>query len=249
MILYFSGTGNSRYGAQLLAEQLGDELKEINQFMKRGEYPCFSSEKPYIFVTPVYAWRIPRVVEDFISRCSFEGKKEAYFVITCGDSIGNAAHYVQKFCQEIGLRYLGATDIIMPENFITMFHAPSPAECERQLTAAEKKLEKVGRMIGEKERLMPEGKPMKFLSSAVNPLFYSFCISSKKFYAKENCNGCGLCQKVCPLNVISLKDKVPSWGKGCTQCMACISSCPVEAIEYGKKTEGKPRYRCEWYRS
>ena len=24
--------------------------------------------------------------------------------------------------------------------------------------------------------------------------------------------------------------------------MACIAGCPAEAIEYGKKTQGKPRY-------
>ena len=27
-------------------------------------------------------------------------------------------------------------------------------------------------------------------------------------------------------------------------CMACICGCPAEAIEYGKKSRGKPRYQC-----
>ncbi|WP_229056928.1 MULTISPECIES: hypothetical protein [unclassified Holdemania] len=26
--------------------------------------------------------------------------------------------------------------------------------------------------------------------------------------------------------------------------MACISRCPMEAIEYGKHTQGLPRYTC-----
>ena len=35
------------------------------------------------------------------------------------------------------------------------------------------------------------------------------------------------------------------WGKNCTHCMACICYCPKEAIEYGKKSKGKPRYHFE----
>ena len=30
-----------------------------------------------------------------------------------------------------------------------------------------------------------------------------------------------------------------------THCMACICYCPKEAIEYGKKSKGKPRYHFE----
>jgi NAD-dependent dihydropyrimidine dehydrogenase PreA subunit len=38
-----------------------------------------------------------------------------------------------------------------------------------------------------------------------------------------------------------MKD-LPVWGKECTQCLACIHRCPVQAIEYGKATIGKRRY-------
>ena len=33
--------------------------------------------------------------------------------------------------------------------------------------------------------------------------------------------------------------------ENCTHCMACICYCPAEAIEYGKKSLGKPRYHFE----
>ena len=29
--------------------------------------------------------------------------------------------------------------------------------------------------------------------------------------------------------------------------MACICGCPVSAIEYGRKSQGKPRYQCPEY--
>ena len=37
MIVYFSGTGNSRFAAEFLAKQLNDELLNAGQRMKAGE--------------------------------------------------------------------------------------------------------------------------------------------------------------------------------------------------------------------
>ena len=47
------------------------------------------------------------------------------------------------------------------------------------------------------------------------------------------------------MNNIRLENGKPVWGKECTHCMACICYCPAEAIEYGKKSFGKPRYQFE----
>lgn len=61
----------------------------------------------------------------------------------------------------------------------------------------------------------------------------------------DACVGCGQCASKCPLNNIELRNGKPEWGKQCTHCMACISYCPAKAIEYGKRSVGKPRYRFE----
>ena len=63
--------------------------------------------------------------------------------------------------------------------------------------------------------------------------------------AIRGCIGCGKCEKLCPLNNITLQNARPVWGTNCTQCMACICYCPTRAIEYGKKSAGKPRYHFE----
>ena len=62
---------------------------------------------------------------------------------------------------------------------------------------------------------------------------------------KDLCIGCGKCAANCPMNNIQLKDGRPIWGRECTHCMTCICYCPVEAIEYGKRSAGKPRYHFE----
>ena len=93
MILYFSGTGNSQWAARRLAEALDDEVVSINCIMKEGTSAPLRSRKPFVFVAPTYAWRLPRVVDRWIRGASFAGSNDAYFVLTCGGSVGNAAAY------------------------------------------------------------------------------------------------------------------------------------------------------------
>ena len=84
-----------------------------------------------------------------------------------------------------------------------------------------------------------------FMSGPVNPIFYSRFVKASAFTAGDACTGCGQCVRRCPTNNITLQNGKPVWGQDCTHCMACICYCPAEAIEYGKKSLGKPRYHFE----
>jgi len=69
-----------------------------------------------------------------------------------------------------------------------------------------------------------------------------FMYKTKGFHSTEKCISCGKCVKVCPLNNISLSEGKPVWSKNCTHCMACIGTCPTEAVEYGNITQTKEKY-------
>ncbi len=83
---------------------------------------------------------------------------------------------------------------------------------------------------------------------ALNPVWVKLKLTAKDFHVTDKCIGCGICEKRCPLNNISLKDKKPVWGNDCTHCMACIGNCPAEAIEYGNISQTKEKYRFAKYR-
>ena len=87
MIVYFTGTGNSRYCAQMLADKLDDEIVDAFHFIRNGIPAELISGKPWIFVAPTYGWQLPRIFVDFIRSGSFLGSKDAYFVMTCGSEI------------------------------------------------------------------------------------------------------------------------------------------------------------------
>lgn len=48
MVIYFTGTGNSRYIAELMAEGLNDDTRDAARLIKAGEFPRFAPDAPYI---------------------------------------------------------------------------------------------------------------------------------------------------------------------------------------------------------
>ena len=65
MIVYFTGTGNSRWCARSLAERLGDHLTDAVPWIRDGIAAELQSEKPWVFVCPTYAWQPPRALGSF----------------------------------------------------------------------------------------------------------------------------------------------------------------------------------------
>lgn len=246
MILYFSGTGNSEYTAKRLGEVIEDETLNLFERLRTKNYSAISSEKPWVIVTPTYAWRIPHIIDELLRKTELLGNKNIYFVMTCGGEIANAPAYLKQLCSDKNLNFMGCAEIVMPENYLAMFSTPTQDEALKIIAKSESAIDKAALMIKNGEAL-PEQKISvmnKLCSGIVNTMFYSVFVHAKKFYATDACISCGKCVNACPLNNISLKNGKPAWGTDCTHCMACINRCPKEAIEYGKISKGKPRYVC-----
>lgn len=247
MIIYFSGTGNSRYAAQMFANQLEDEVVDAGTFIKENRKAEICSEQPWIFVSPTYGWQIPHIFEEFIREGEFKGSKKAYFVMTCGSDIGNAGTRLASLCQEKGFEYQGVFPVVMPENYVAMFPVPNKEEVVKIMDVAQSVIES-GIEVVRKGKAFSEEKARlvgKIQTSIVNPIFYKLFVKTKPFYSTDACTACGKCARACPLNNIQITDGKPKWSNNCTHCMACICGCPTEAIEYGKASRGKPRYWCE----
>lgn len=247
MILYFSGTGNSKYVAEQIAKVTNDELVSINEKLKYNHTGKITVQDRLVFVVPTYAWRIPKLVREWILKTNFENAKNTWFVMTCGSEIGNAEKYNKKLCNAKGFNYMGSAQVVMPENYIAMFDSPTGEEIEKIFTKADKEIENIANQIKQNKPFATPRNNIqdKFMSGPVNMLFYPMFVKDKDFYADDKCTNCGKCVKICPLNNIEIKNNKPVWNKNCTHCMACISYCPTSAIEYGKKTLGKQRYKCE----
>lgn len=244
MIFYFSGTGNSQLAAKQIAKELQDELVFVNAQLKSGASSIFHATRPLIFVAPTYSWQMPRVLEQWIRDTKFEGNKKAYFILTCGGSVGNAVGYAKKLCQSTQLEFRGLAHVAMPNNYVALSNTPEEEECKTILADALKHLSTLAAVIAKDQPFEETSITLmdKINSGPINKLFYTLMVHDKGFKVKDSCVSCGKCVQRCPLQNITLKDGKPVWHGNCTHCMACIGGCPVEAIEYRSFSKGNRRY-------
>ncbi|MDO4393101.1 MAG: EFR1 family ferrodoxin [Bacillota bacterium] len=247
MIFCYSGTGNSRYIAKRIADALHDEIIDLNDRIKEKNRNPIHSENDVVIVVPTYAWRIPRIVSEWILNTDITGARRIWFAMSCGSEIGNASDYNRQIADKKGLEYMGTAQIIMPENYIALFNAPDKEEAGHIVAKAEPDIDKAIAYIGDGRRFDATRQNLydRFMSGPVNPIFYKLIVKAGAFRVDEKCTSCGMCVKRCALNNIELQEGKPVWGKVCTHCMACICYCPAEAIEYGRKSTGKPHYTFE----
>ena len=194
MIVYFSGTGNSRYCAKMLADKLEDELLDTFHFIRDGIALELTSTKPWIFVAPTYSWRLPRVFEAILRSGYFSGSRDAYFVMTCAGDNGSAAPYNRALCQQIGLRYRGTLSVVMPENYTAMFSIPDPELSKKLIDASRFALGKAILSIRDGEDFPPRkaGVLDHLKSGIVNTLFYRFFVKSSPFSVSDACTSLSL---------------------------------------------------------
>ena len=247
MILCFSGTGNSRYIAKKIADELQDEIVDMNAKIKATDYSPMKTGRNIIVVVPTYAWRIPQIVSEWLCKTKLLSAERIWFVMDCGGEIGNAAKYNRRLAEQKHLWYMGTAQVIMPENYIALFSAPDKQEAKAIVENAKPAIRSIIDCIRNGMEFPAPRNNLydRFMSSAINPIFYKGIVKADAFTVSDACIGCGKCVQLCPLNNIRLDKDKPVWGSNCTHCMACICYCPKEAIEYGKRSVGKPRYHFE----
>ncbi len=245
MIFYFSATGNSKYVADRLQERFSGEMVSVSDAMRKKQFVYEAGEgEKIIFVFPVYFWNMPSIVSDFIGKLTLRGDvSQVCAVITCGGSIGGADRSFMKAVKDRGVPAKAVYSLKMPDNCVNYFNIPNREAQVMQLRNAEKELEEIIDSMKFNFRISYKSRLTGRLWTGIcKPVYKNQC-KTKKYWVKDNCIGCGLCQTICPSGAIAMEEGRPVWIKEkCVWCQGCINRCPVEAIQFGKKTEERGRY-------
>lgn len=252
-IYYFTGTGNSLSIAKKVAEKINMDVLPLSTMNDTTEI----RQQVIGIVFPIYMYNAPKLVYRFLEKIA---SYEYLFIIKipAGNS-GNTTKKVETILRKKGLTLSAGFSVRMPDNYIA-WHGAAAEEQQKQLfDEAEIKVGKIADAVikrdvhfdDEKEFNADPKKAFPFpIGYMPNRVIQGFCDLGftmipkldKSFSATDKCNGCEICQKICPVGNITIADNKPVWNHNCEQCFACIQWCPQEAIEYGTKTAGRKRY-------
>ena len=248
MIFYFTGTGNTRWAAQLLAEATGDELLYIpDELDNTNLHYELKDDERLGFCFPTHGWQPPHIVREFIRRSTFIVQHSTYIyaLTTCGDNMGYAMRIFEKELRQKGLHTDARFAIVMPESNVcfSFLHLDTDEKARQKVDAASQRMTQICQMITERQRDVEE------LVKGAIPFTYTYIIggyynkhliTDKKFWVDEQaCIQCGLCQKLCPVD--DIKGTPPVWlhNERCTNCLACYHHCPAHAIHWGNMKRGQ----------
>ncbi|GAA0179445.1 EFR1 family ferrodoxin [Clostridium sediminicola] len=250
LILYFSGTGNTEFVSRYIKDHLNaDEhditLSPIEYFKKEN----ISQYDTLFFGFPVYACGVPNFIKDYLKGITVTTTKTVFIFCTKAFFSGAAVEQAFKLFREQGYNRLSYADVTMPGSDGLAFSRKDSKIVDKIGKMDFSKLEEVDKML-DKNNINQKGINIKY---AISNRFISKLLGvgfkvgekiiAKKFWVNENCIRCGKCEKICPSKNIKVNDDGISFEDKCYLCMRCLHQCPKEAIQIGKGTIGKFRWK------
>lgn len=126
----------------------------------------------------------------------------------------------------------------MPDNYILLYELKGEGENHRKYYC--ETIQKITEdILTDKKGVIGKGNPIYNLLYNVGSRFFK---NTDKKFRVSGCVNCKVCEDVCLVENIMLKDGMPTFSHNCEQCTACIQYCPAKAINYKNKTDKRRRY-------
>ncbi len=267
-VYYFSGTGNSLHIAKNIAVKANGTLHSIASvfFNERIQskadctgiiFPCYLAQLN----------GIPLIVEKFVRKLEGMESKYIFAVCTCGgyecvDALP-ALQRLGSIIRSAGGKLSAEFSIRLPMNNLQYYFFQTH-DHKKMFKKSEKKIEEICQHI-----LNRRPNKYYFVKKLFNYSMMPLYLLLKNFYmidlklrakepkntrmkyvelipltdrsiaANDKCNGCSICEKICPArNIVMQKDR-PVWQNRCEMCMACAEWCPQEAIHHWNREPEK----------
>lgn len=251
-IFYFSATGNSLSLTKNLANKLGN--CELVPIAKAVCSETIKINTPRIgIVFPVFAWGMPRIVEEFVGKLSFSGKPYVFAIATCVAIQGNTLKDLKKALQHKGADLNAGFAVKAGRSSLMKLNALDNIiikldQHRKRIKSGEVRLPEMVSKIEKLAKHRPE--TSSWLANIFGSIFHGLAIKTFKnidcaFVVDDSCKGCGQCTKLCPRSNIVIENGRPTFLHNCELCHACIQWCPNFAIKHPNFDRSLKQYRNE----
>jgi len=246
LMLYFSGTGNSKYIAKLFSQKLNVKCYSIEEkidFKKEIE-----KHNTIAFCYPIYASNVPRIMREFVKK-NVEILKNKKLIIFCTQLCfsGDGARAFTDLLPEGYGEVIYAEHFNMPNNIcnIKIFPIKNGKKTNKYIKSANKKMNRVCKDI-KKGKVKKRGfnKVSNFIGKTQSA-YWPNIEEKKKSSIKvdSDCVKCRLCVKLCPMNNLNLTNKGIVHNNDCIFCYRCVNACPKKAITVLINKKPKIQYK------
>jgi len=227
----FSPTGTSKTIVSHIAKSISMNytLHDFTLANKRKSSLTFNEDDCLILGLPVYAGRIPLIVEDYVKR--IKGSKTlAVIVVLYGNrDYDDALIEMYDILSENGFHPIAGAAFIGEHSYTDQVAHSRPNSNDLEICHKFAK------------NILPllEKDPLGFKLSLKGNRPYRERTISKALgpIVNENCFKCRLCIGKCPVGALSLNNSIQVDETICIKCHACVKSCPVDAINFDERLE------------
>ncbi|WP_320129471.1 EFR1 family ferrodoxin [uncultured Sphaerochaeta sp.] len=238
-IFCFSGTGNSYYVAQKLAQELGDA--KVVLMASVMDIPHLEMTERVGIIFPTYKGFPPLIVKQFIENVfamqDLLPIKYCFLITTRYIFNGYSLTATELMLQKAGCLSSYSTQVVMPDVYVPLFTIPDEQKIKALYAKADGRIASIARDITD-EKFKFSLKPLfsKFAFHRIMPIIHlSSKDTARQFTVSQACTGCGLCYRMCPSTNIVMEEGKPTFGDNCLGCLGCYHRCPTSAIKFTKK--------------
>jgi ferredoxin len=234
LIIYFSGTGNTKYVAELFINKLFQfkiDLIPVERLLNSVENVSIDEYELIGIGCPSIGFNVPRIIMDYCRTMPIGNLQKVFLFLTCAGPcyLNDTAFFgLKRLLNQKRYLVIAEKAICMPANII--FDYPIGV-VKQLLITAEKKVEKMSFNIinGVNDTRKDKIIPYTFRGLLIVSERLSLWSVPIDFYVSNDCTKCLLCIKNCPRNNIKVSRKV-KFSTDCEACFRCVYACPNNAI-------------------
>ena len=229
-LAYFSPTGTTRKILESIATGIAPAMTEFTDLSAAGAELCFDQKQPDLAVIgmPTYASRIPPEAASLFKRLHGKGIPVVLVAVYGNNKFGDILLEMKDIAISCGFVPVAAAAFIGEHSFSTKDKPIAAGRPDLQdINDAEKFGESIRKKMLEYDA---NAANMTLKVPGDSPYREWHKIQSLPPATNEDlCIKCNKCELECPVNAISINQKVVTNSDLCIFCCACVKQCPVSA--------------------